>query len=250
MHVSNLLRHTTDYCNSPVNTEVIATNKCILLCVCMCSNHIICVCLWSAVMSLPKYGLWNMLSKIILPEVIQIIPAIEAETQGVFLKTQSTEKLPHSLWCTLEDRHLRWDKADRIFYREPGVTSFLKKKSFEAVSYLFLPAVASISMHRGAISITWPLVEYGWASLFCGEEVHFAEGLGHLQSSEGVVPCRSRGLLIHHPGNRDLRLCYVSGDVGESWRRLGCPNRIGSFWEELMLIPSVFFPDDCWVIHI
>lgn len=42
----------------------------------------------------------------ISPEVIQIIPAIEAKSQGVFLQTQSCEKLPYSLWCALEDRHL------------------------------------------------------------------------------------------------------------------------------------------------
>lgn len=55
-----------------------------------------------------------MLSTIILPEVIQVIPAIKAESQGVFLKTQSAEKLPYSLRCTLEDRHLHWNKEDLI----------------------------------------------------------------------------------------------------------------------------------------
>lgn len=49
---------------------------------------------------------------IILPEVIQVIPAIKAESQGVFLKTQSAEKLPYGLGCTLEDRYLRRNKAD------------------------------------------------------------------------------------------------------------------------------------------
>lgn len=57
-----------------------------------------------------KCNMWT-----ILPEVIQIIPAIETKSQGVFLKTQGTEKLPYSLWCTLEDRHLHWDRADTTF---------------------------------------------------------------------------------------------------------------------------------------
>lgn len=67
-------------------------------------------------MSLYKCGCCNMLFKIILPEVIQIIPAIEAESQGVFLKTQSTEKFPYSFWCALEDRHLHRNKEGRLFF--------------------------------------------------------------------------------------------------------------------------------------
>lgn len=74
--------------------------------------------LWNAVMNLStsKCNTWT-----ILPEVIQIIPAIEAKSQGVFLKTQGTEKLPYSLWCTLEDRHLRWDKVDN-YYQKTEIT--------------------------------------------------------------------------------------------------------------------------------
>ena len=116
------------------------------------------------------------------------------------------------------------------------------------MSHLFLPAVASVSMHGGAIPITWPVIGYGRASLFCREEIDFAEGLGDLQSSEGVVSSRSRRLLIHCPWDGRLTLCYVSGDVGEGWRGLGLPDRIGPFWEKL--IPSGLFPYDCRVIHV
>lgn len=42
-----------------------------------------------------------------LPEIIQIIPTIEAKSQGVFLKAQSTKKFLHSLWCALQGRHLQ-----------------------------------------------------------------------------------------------------------------------------------------------
>lgn len=69
--------------------------------------------------------------------------------------------------------------------------------SLREMSYLFLPAVAPFSKHGGAIPIVWPLVGYGWASLLCREEVDLTEGLGHLQSSQGVVSCRPRGLLPH-----------------------------------------------------
>lgn len=51
-----------------------------------------------------------------LPEIIQIIPTIEAKSQGVFLKAQSTKKFLHSLWCALQGRHLQWDKLYWIIY--------------------------------------------------------------------------------------------------------------------------------------
>lgn len=51
--------------------------------------------------------------RVLLPEVIQIIPAVETESQSVFLKTQCGEKLPYCLWCTLEDRHLLQDSTDK-----------------------------------------------------------------------------------------------------------------------------------------
>lgn len=84
-----------------------------------------------------------MSSETILPEVIQIIPAIEAESQGVFLETQSAEKLPHGFWCTLEDRDLRGESRQK-FYREQA-TSF-KKTVVENIDLLLSPS-CSLYLH-------------------------------------------------------------------------------------------------------
>lgn len=48
-----------------------------------------------------KWPAWISLAYAILPEAIQVIPTIKGESQSVLLKTQSTEKLVHSLRCTL-----------------------------------------------------------------------------------------------------------------------------------------------------
>lgn len=48
-----------------------------------------------------KWPSWISLAHVILPEAIQVIPTIKGESQSVLLKTKSTEKLVHSLRCTL-----------------------------------------------------------------------------------------------------------------------------------------------------
>lgn len=142
-------------------------------------------------------------------------------------------------------------RQSRLTFILPGTRRYtFKKLSLRAASYLFVPAAAPISMNGGVIPISWPLAGDRWASLFWGEEVHLTEGLGDLQSSERVISCRSRWLLIHHPWKRHLAVWYPRGDVGERWWCLGCPDTVGPFWERLILIPSAFFPNDCRVIHV
>lgn len=48
-----------------------------------------------------KWPSWISLAHVILPEAIQVIPTVKGESQSVLLKTQSAEKLVHSLRCTL-----------------------------------------------------------------------------------------------------------------------------------------------------
>lgn len=43
---------------------------------------------------------------LVLPEAIQVVPAVEGEAQSVFLKAQDGEKLVHSLGGTLQDINL------------------------------------------------------------------------------------------------------------------------------------------------
>lgn len=122
-------------------------------------------------------------------------------------------------------------------------------RGLESGFYLFLPAVASSSLHRGAVSVTRPLAGGGRTSQLCREEVDLAEGLGDLQSGERVVSRRPGRLLSHHPGNKLLTLCYLCGSVGERQRCLCCVNSVGPFCR-LMLVPPGFIPDDCRVVDI
>lgn len=109
--------------------------------------------------------------------------------------------------------------------------------------YLFLPAAASASLHRGAVFVTRPPAGCERTLQLRGEEVDLTEGLGDLQRGERVVPRRASRCLFHHPGNKGLTWCYLRGSTGERQRRLCCMNSFGPFCR-VMLAPSAFIPDE------
>lgn len=115
--------------------------------------------------------------------------------------------------------------------------------------YLFLPAVASVSLRGGAVPVSGPLAGRGRTPQLRGEEVHLAEGLGDLQSGEGVVSRRSGRLLFHHPGNELLTLGDLRGSVGVRQGRLGCGGGLGPVCR-VLLVPPGFIPDECTVVDV
>lgn len=55
-----------------------------------------------------------LFSAVISPEVIQVIPAIETESQCIALQPQTTEQLSYCLWSTMQDRHLNTTKHSAL----------------------------------------------------------------------------------------------------------------------------------------
>lgn len=48
-----------------------------------------------------------LFSAAISPKVIQVIPAIETESECIALQPQTTEQLSYCLWSSMEDWHLK-----------------------------------------------------------------------------------------------------------------------------------------------